>query len=156
MKSFRFDPEGLLLILISVSTYHLLVLTLRLSFPITSTATPHHDQVWRILCFVRQMEKELQRRTNLMAVVPSERQRRRRRTAGPGTSESGFLKFEKWKQKAFTLFREVQSEIKMLSLSFEKCKVKKNAFTFFREMKSEIKMLRDRDREVKILEFSNS
>ena len=29
------------------------------------------------------MEKELQRRTNLMAVVPSERQRRRRRTARP-------------------------------------------------------------------------
>ena len=30
----------------------------------------------------------------------------------------------------------------------------KNAFTLFRELKSEIKMLRDRDREVKILEDS--
>ena len=47
---------------------------------------------------------------------------------------------EKWKIKAFTLFREVQSE--------------KNAFTLFREVKSEIKMLRDRDREVKILQNS--
>ena len=64
--------------------------------------------------------------------------------------------------------REVKSEIKKLSLFFEKCKVKKkcfhsfsrsakwnqNAFTLFREVKSEIKMLRDRDREVKILENS--
>ena len=70
-----------------------------------------------------------------------------------GTSESGFLKFEKWKVKkksfhsfprsakwkkyfhsfsrsekwkknAFTLFREVQSENKMLSLYFQKWKVK--------------------------------
>ena len=75
---------------------------------------------------------------------------------------------EKWKNEAFTLFREVQSEKNMLSLFFEKCKVKKkcfhsfsrsakwnqNAFTLFREVKSEIKMLRDRDREVKILENS--
>ena len=61
-----------------------------------------------------------------------------------GTSESGFLKFEKWKVKiksfhsfsrsakwknnAFTLFREVQSEIKMLSLFFEKWKVKSKCF----------------------------
>ena len=30
----------------------------------------------------------------------------------------------------------------------------KNAFTLFREMKSEIKMLQERDREVKILENS--
>ena len=50
--------------------------------------------------------------------------------------------------------REVKSENKKLSLFFEKCKVKKNAFTLFREVKSEIKMLRDRDREVKILENS--
>ena len=40
----------------------------------------------------------------------------------------------------------------MLSLFFEKCKVKKNAFTLFREVNSEIKMLRDR--EVKILNNS--
>ena len=61
-----------------------------------------------------------------------------------GTSESGFLKFEKWKVKiksfhsfsrsakwkknAFTLFREVQSENKMLSLFFEKWKVKSKCF----------------------------
>ena len=32
--------------------------------------------------------------------------------------------------------------------------MKKGAFTLFREVKSEIKMLRDRDREVKILENS--
>ena len=37
--------------------------------------------------------------------------------------------------------REVKSENKKLSLFFEKCKVKKNAFTLFREVKSEIKML---------------
>ena len=49
---------------------------------------------------------------------------------------------------------EVKSENKKLSLFFEKCKVKKNAFTLFREVQSEIKMLRDRDREVKILEKS--
>ena len=48
--------------------------------------------------------------------------------------------------------REVKSENKKLSLFFEKCKVKKNAFTLFREVKSEIKMLREQDREVKILE----
>ena len=40
----------------------------------------------------------------------------------------------------------------MLSLFFEKCKVKKNTFTLFREVKSEIKVLRDRDQEVEILE----
>ena len=50
--------------------------------------------------------------------------------------------------------REVKSENKKLSLFFEKCRVKKNAFTLFREVQSEIKILRDRDREVKILENS--
>ena len=61
-----------------------------------------------------------------------------------GTSESVFLKFEKWKVKiksfhsfsrsakwkknTFTLFREVQSEIKMLSLFFKKWKVKSKCF----------------------------
>ena len=61
-----------------------------------------------------------------------------------GTSESGFLKFEKWKVKkksfhsfsrsakwkknAFTLFREVQSEKQMLSLFFKKWKVKSKCF----------------------------
>ena len=65
-------------------------------------------------------------------------------THPPGTSESGFLKFEKWKVKtksfhsfsrsakwkknAFTLFWEVQSENKMLSLFFEKWKVKSKCF----------------------------
>ena len=70
-----------------------------------------------------------------------------KRTSGDweaGTSESGFLKFEKWKVKkksfhsfsrsakwkknAFTLFREVQSEKQMLSLFFEKWKVKSKCF----------------------------
>ena len=51
-------------------------------------------------------------------------------TVRAGTSETGFLKFEKWKVKknAFTLFREVQSEKKMLSLFFEKWKVKLKCF----------------------------
>ena len=43
-------------------------------------------------------------------------------------------------KKAFTLFREVQSE--------------KKAFTLFREVKCEIKVLRDRDGEVKVLRNS--
>ena len=60
-----------------------------------------------------------------------------------GTSESGFLKFEKWKVK-----------IKSFHSFSRSAKWKKNAFTLFREVKSEIKMLRDRDREVKILENS--
>ena len=38
---------------------------------------------------------------------------------------------EKWKKEAFTLFREVQSEKNMLSLFFEKCKVKKICFHSF-------------------------
>ena len=38
---------------------------------------------------------------------------------------------EKWKRKAFTLFREVQSEKKMLSLFFEKWKVKIKCFHSF-------------------------
>ena len=69
-----------------------------------------------------------------------------------GPARVGFWssRSEKWKTKAFTLFRGVQSEKKMLSLFFEKCKVKKNAFTLFREVKNEIKMLRYW--EVKILE----
>ena len=60
-----------------------------------------------------------------------------------GTSESGFLKFEKWKVK-----------IKSFHSFLRSAKWKKNAFTLFREVKSEIKMLQDRDREVKILENS--
>ena len=60
-----------------------------------------------------------------------------------GTSESGFLKFEKWKVKikSFHSFSRSAKWKKMLSLFFEKCKVKKNAFTLFREVKSEIRML---------------
>ena len=59
----------------------------------------------------------------------------------PGPSESWSAKFEKWKKEAFTLFREVQSEKicfhsfsrsakwkKMLSLFFEKWKVKSKCF----------------------------
>ena len=38
---------------------------------------------------------------------------------------------EKWKKEAFTLFREVQSEKNMLSLFFEKCKVKNKCFHSF-------------------------
>ena len=38
---------------------------------------------------------------------------------------------EKWKNEAFTLFREVQSEKNMLSLFFEKCKVKNKCFHSF-------------------------
>ena len=75
----------------------------------------------------------------------------------PGTSESGFLKFEKWKVKikSFHSFsRSAKWKKKWLSLFFEKCKVKSKYFHSFREVKSEIKMLRDRDREVKILENS--
>ena len=60
-----------------------------------------------------------------------------------GTSESGFLKFEKWKVK-----------IKSFHSFSRSAKWNQNAFTLFREVKSEIKMLRDRDREVKILENS--
>ena len=39
-----------------------------------------------------------------------------------------FSRSAKWKKNAFTLFREVQSEIKMLSLFFEKWKVKSKCF----------------------------
>ena len=35
--------------------------------------------------------------------------------------------------------QEVKSEIKKLSLFYEKCKVKKNAFTLFREVQNEKK-----------------
>ena len=60
-----------------------------------------------------------------------------------GTSESGFLKFEKWKVKTKSFHSFSRS-----------AKWNQNAFTLFWEVKSEIKMLRDRDREVKILENS--
>ena len=39
-----------------------------------------------------------------------------------------FSRSAKWKKNAFTLFREVQSENKMLSLFFEKWKVKSKCF----------------------------
>ena len=55
-------------------------------------------------------------------------------------------------EKGFFEVQELKSEKEKLSLFFEKCKVKKNAFTLFREVKSEIKMLRDR--EVKFLKNS--
>ena len=47
-----------------------------------------------------------------------------------GPARVGFWssRSEKWIQKAFTLFREVQSEKKMLSLFFEKWKVKSKCF----------------------------
>ena len=48
--------------------------------------------------------------------------------AGTRSSENGCSRSEKWKKKAFTLFREVQSENKMLSLFFEKWKVKLKCF----------------------------
>ena len=89
-------------------------------------------------------------------------------TQGPARVGFWSSRSEKWKKEAVTLYWEVQSENKMLSLFFEKCKVKKkcfhsfsrsakwktNAFTLFREVKSEIKMLWDRDLEVKILKIS--
>ena len=73
-----------------------------------------------------------------------------------GQARVGFWssRSEKWKRKAFTLFREVQSEKKCFHSFSRSAKWKTNAFTLFREVKSEIKMLRDRDREVKILENS--
>ena len=54
-----------------------------------------------------------------------------------GTSESGFLKFEKWKVKTknFHSFSRSAKWKKMLSLFFEKCKVAKNAFTLFEKCK---------------------
>ena len=50
-----------------------------------------------------------------------------------GTSESGFLKFEKWKVKikSFHSFSRSAKWKKMLSLFFEKCKVKSKCFHSF-------------------------
>ena len=61
----------------------------------------------------------------------------------------------KSEKKKPSLFVEKCKVKKICLHSFSRsAKWKKNAFTFFREVKSEIKMLRDRDREVKILENS--
>ena len=76
---------------------------------------------------------------------------------GSGPSESGSEKFEKWKVKkwSFHSFSRSAKWKKICFHSFSRsAKWKINAFTLFREVKSEIKMLRDRDREVKILENS--
>ena len=58
------------------------------------------------------------------------------------------------KNKSFHSFSRSAKWKKMLSLFFREVQSEKNAFTLFREVKSEIKMLRDRDREVKVLENS--
>ena len=61
----------------------------------------------------------------------------------------------KSEKKKLSLFFEKCKVKKICFHSFSRsAKWKKNAFTLFREVKSEIKMLRERDREVKILENS--
>ena len=61
---------------------------------------------------------------------------------------------EKWKKEAFTLFREVQSEKNMLSLFFEKCKVKKICFhSFLRSEKWNQNASRPRSRSENSREF---
>ena len=73
-----------------------------------------------------------------------------------GPARVGFWssRSEKWKRKAFTLFREVQSEKKMLSLFFEKCKVKNKCFhSFSRSEKWNQNASRSRSRSENSREF---
>ena len=77
-------------------------------------------------------------------------------TSMQGPARVGFWssRSEKWKQKAFTLFREVQSEKKMLSLFFEKCKVKSKCFhSFSRSEKWNQNASRSRSRSENSREF---
>ena len=73
-----------------------------------------------------------------------------------GTSESGFLKFEKWKvkTKSFHSFSRSAKWKKMLSLFFEKCKVKSKCFhSFSRSEKWNQNASRSRSRSENSREF---
>ena len=73
-----------------------------------------------------------------------------------GTSESGFLKFEKWKVKikSFHSFSRSAKWKKMLSLFFEKCKVKSKCFhSFSRSEKWNQNASRSRSRSENSREF---
>ena len=74
----------------------------------------------------------------------------------PGTSESGFLKFEKWKVKikSFHSFSRSAKWKKMASLFFEKCKVKSKCFhSFSRSEKWNQNASRSRSRSENSREF---
>ena len=64
-----------------------------------------------------------------------------------GTSEIGFLKFEKWKVKikSFHSFSRSAKWKKCFNSFSRSAKWNQNAFTLFREVKSEFKMLRDQE-----------
>ena len=80
----------------------------------------------------------------------------KQKTMCQGPARVGFRssRSEKWKRQAFTLFREVQSEKKMLSLFFEKCKVKNKCFhSFSRSEKWNQNASRSRSRSENSREF---
>ena len=71
-----------------------------------------------------------------------------------GPARVGFWSSRSENKKLSLFFEKCKVKKKCFHSFSRSAKWNQNAFTLFREVKSEIKMLRDRDREVKILENS--
>ena len=93
---------------------------------------------------------------NIWQVCPEQSPISDRFCLASGTSESGFLTFEKWKvkKKSFHSFSRSAKWKKMLSLFFEKCKVKNKCFhSFSRSEKWNQNASRSRSRSENSREF---